>query len=109
MIDVEKTVLLQTQKIIFLGLVLDFGDRTLHFGASGHFQQIPRAFPPRQICAVQVVSTAVWTDGFCHPGGLSWPPPHEGVPVVGGLMRAGSRASRCTTGDGHTQVRNSQW
>lgn len=67
---------------------------------------MPRAFPIRQICAVQVVSSAAWTDDFCHSGGSFWPFPHEGLPTVGGLLRAGSPASWCMMVDGHARVHN---
>lgn len=49
----------------------------------------------RLAAAVQFVSFTAWTDCFCHPGGPSWPPLHEGSTVVRGLMLARSNASWC--------------
>ena len=59
-------------------------------GTSENFQGVSRAFSSRQICSIQIVSSVTRADGVCHPRSPSRPAPYEGIPALGGLMRAES-------------------
>lgn len=87
------------------GIVSGFGEllSALLGGTSGHVQELPCTFPPGKICTVHVVPLVARTDGICHLGDPSRPPPH-GIPTVGGLVWAESCASWRKASDGHSRV-----
>ncbi|XP_023260583.1 kin of IRRE-like protein 3 [Seriola lalandi dorsalis] len=41
----------------------------------------------------QIMSLTTWSDGFFHPRNPSRPPPHEGIPALGGFPQTGTHAS----------------
>ena len=86
------------------GIIPGLGDfhSTPLSGPSEGFQGMSRALSSAQVCSIQIVSSVTRADGVGHSPSRS--PPHEGIPVLGGLMRARSRASWRTEGAGHTGV-----
>ncbi|XP_067443675.1 uncharacterized protein [Thunnus thynnus] len=108
MVNAEKSMLSPAQSIIFLGLSLDSVSFTARLSVERvkTFRTCLALFCPHRSVRFRLCLRLLGLM-VCHSRSLSWPPPHEGFPVLGGFPQAGSRASRHAESVGHIGVRQS--